>query len=143
LLCVSLPGKAALSQEPVQRPGSAATAHAGAKSGEHARKITAKKNSRKRQQVIEARRVRQIQTALIRENYLRGRADGVWDERSKRAMARFQSDNHWQSRLVPDSRALIKLGLGPDYSGLLNPETAAITFVPDRVRAGTASVFQP
>ena len=39
-------------------------------------------------------------------------------------MERYQADNGWQSKLVPDSRALIKLGLGPDHEHLLNPESA-------------------
>jgi len=40
-------------------------------------------------------------------------------------MTRFQSDNGWQSKVVPDSRALIKLGLGPNHANLLNPESSA------------------
>jgi hypothetical protein len=28
-------------------------------------------------------------------------------------MQKVQSDNGWQTRITPDSRALIKLGLGP------------------------------
>jgi len=39
-------------------------------------------------------------------------------------MERYQSDNGWQTKVVPDSRALIKLGLGPDHEHLLNPESA-------------------
>jgi hypothetical protein len=31
-------------------------------------------------------------------------------------MAKLQADNGWQTKLVPDSRALIKLGLGPNTS---------------------------
>ncbi len=79
---------------------------------------------------MDSQRVRQIQTALIQEDYLEGPANGVWDQRSKNAMARFQADNRWQSKIVPDSRALIKLGLGPNHAGLINPETAAISFIP-------------
>jgi len=41
-------------------------------------------------------------------------------------MQKYQADQGWQSKVVPDSRALIKLGLGPDHAGLLNPDTAAI-----------------
>ncbi len=41
-------------------------------------------------------------------------------------MLRYQADNGWQTKITPDSRALIKLGLGPDHKGLLNPETANI-----------------
>lgn len=96
----------------------------------HTDKIPAKKNrGRPGQQRMHQERVREIQAALIRENYLQGRADGVWDHRSKSAMARFQSDNRWQTRVVPDSRALIKLGLGPDYAGLINADTAAISLI--------------
>lgn len=61
-------------------------------------------------------RVRAIQEALIREKYLTGEATGNWDARTQDAMTRFQTDNGWQSKVTPDSRALIKLGLGPNYS---------------------------
>ena len=82
------------------------------------------------QQAMNSERVREIQAALIRENYLEGEPNGAWDGRSKAAMQRFQQDNGWQTKVVPDSRALIKLGLGPDHAGLLNPATAAIATVP-------------
>ena len=49
-------------------------------------------------------------------------------------MRRYQADNGWQSKTVPDSRALIKLGLGPSKDHLLNPESA-MTTVPDAPRA--------
>jgi hypothetical protein len=39
-------------------------------------------------------------------------------------MARFQGDHGWQTKMVPDARALIALGLGPSNNGLINPETA-------------------
>jgi len=29
---------------------------------------------------------------------------------------KYQADHGWQSKVIPDSRALIKLGLGPNYS---------------------------
>lgn len=78
------------------------------------------------QKGIESARVREIQEALIRENYLSGQPTGLWDSRSKSAMTRYQADNGWQSKVVPDSRALIKLGLGPDHADLINPDTAAV-----------------
>jgi hypothetical protein len=37
----------------------------------------------------------------------------VWDGQSAAAMQRLQAANGWQTRITPDSRALIKLGLGP------------------------------
>jgi hypothetical protein len=61
---------------------------------------------------------------LIREHYLSGKASGNWDAATQQAMQKFQADNGWQSKTTPDSRALIKLGLGPDQQHLLNPESA-------------------
>jgi hypothetical protein len=37
-------------------------------------------------------------------------------------MQKFQSDQGWQTKLTPDSRALKKLGLGPDYSNAINAD---------------------
>jgi hypothetical protein len=68
------------------------------------------------QQKIDPARARQIQEALVREKYLEGEPSGVWDARTEQAMLRYQGDNGWQSKITPDSRALIKLGLGPDHS---------------------------
>ena len=58
-------------------------------------------------------RATQIQTALIRNGYMTGEPTGVWDSSSQAAMVKLQAENGWQTKLVPDSRALIKLGLGP------------------------------
>jgi len=76
------------------------------------------------QQAIDEDRCRAIQQALIREHYLTGEADGVWNAETKAAMARFQKDNGWQSKRVPDSRALIKLGLGPTHEAVPATELA-------------------
>jgi hypothetical protein len=58
-------------------------------------------------------RATQIQTALIKNGYMTGEPTGVWDSTSQAAMVKLQGENGWQTKLVPDSRALIKLGLGP------------------------------
>lgn len=86
------------------------------KSKSHRRR--ARKGAWKRhgQQGIQAERATAIQQALIREKYLSGEPNGQWDARTQAAMARYQTDHGWQSKITPDSRALIKLGLGPDYS---------------------------
>jgi len=84
-----------------------------------------KYSSRKRgQQAIDSGRTRQIQTALIREHYIQGQPSGSWDSATQAAMKRYQADQGWQSKQIPDSRALIKLGLGPSHDHLLNPESA-------------------
>jgi hypothetical protein len=77
------------------------------------------------QQAIEPSRVLEIQQALIREHYLTGEPNGSWDATTQAALQKFQSDQGWQTRLIPDSRALKKLGLGPDYSGAINAEGAS------------------
>ena len=72
------------------------------------------------QQAIQPERVTEIQQALIREHYFTGDADGKWDSDTQAAMRKFQADQGWQTKLVPDSRALKKLGLGADYSQAIN-----------------------
>jgi hypothetical protein len=69
---------------------------------------------------ISSERATEIQSALIKRGYLSGEPTGTWDSASVSAMQKLQGDNGWQTRLVPDSRALIKLGLGPNS----NPATA-------------------
>ncbi len=78
------------------------------------------------QQAPDSARTREIQEALIRAHYLSGEPSGQWDQSTKDALAKYQKDNGWQNKVIPDSRALIKLGLGPSRDGLLNPDSAAI-----------------
>src|SRR5437763_6788858 len=77
--------------------------------GAHARKSSWKRHG---QQSIAPERIREIQQALIREKYLDGAPTGKWDPQTQSALIKFQTDNGWQAKVVPDSRALIKLGLG-------------------------------
>jgi peptidoglycan hydrolase-like protein with peptidoglycan-binding domain len=104
-----------------------ASAHSTSKtSKKHGKKTVAKKSWKsKGQHTIGSDRTREIQEALIREHYLSGEANGQWDTRTQEAMRGFQAKQGWQTKVLPDSRALIKLGLGPDHSDVLNPETAA------------------
>jgi len=87
----------------------------------------------------------EIQQALIRENYLTGEPTGAWDARTQAALVKYQGDHVWQTKVVPDSRALIKLGLGPNYSAeLLNgPPKASPSATPSTTASrsveGTAS----
>jgi peptidoglycan hydrolase-like protein with peptidoglycan-binding domain len=66
------------------------------------------------QRAMDDDRAIQIQSALIQAGYLSGTPSGHWDATSEAAMQKLQGDNGWQTKLVPDSRALIKLGLGPN-----------------------------
>lgn len=98
-----------------------------------------RKSARTRgQQKIDSERAQSIQEALIRDHYLNGQATGTWNQASEDAMRRYQSDHGWQSKTVPDARALIKLGLGPSHDHLLNPESA-MTTGPDMPKAASLS----
>jgi peptidoglycan hydrolase-like protein with peptidoglycan-binding domain len=77
------------------------------------------------QQTIDTTRATEIQQALIREHYMSGEPTGEWDSATVSAMQKFQSDQGWQTKLTPDSRALKKLGLGPDYSNAINASGSA------------------
>ena len=90
----------------------------GHSSSKHRRPAKVRRGAWKRhgQQAIQPNRIVAIQQALIREKYLEGEPSGKWDDRTQHAMAKYQADHQWQSKVTPDSRALIKLGLGPDHT---------------------------
>lgn len=99
------------------------------------KKRSRKKSARVRgQEKIDTERAQAIQEALIREHYMSGEASGQWNQASEDAMRKYQADNGWQSKTVPDSRALIKLGLGPSKDHWLNRDSA-MTTVPDPPKA--------
>lgn len=79
------------------------------------------------QRSIEDERAAQIQAALIKAGYLTGQPSGHWDSATEAAMTRLQADNGWQTKLVPDSRAIIKLGLGPSSDSSQTGQSAAVT----------------
>jgi hypothetical protein len=86
----------------------------------HSRVASSKKGKRKEvsrihgQRAIDSSRAAEIQTALIHQRYLTGAPTGQWDAHTQGAMRQYQSDHGWQTKLTPDSRALISLGLGPN-----------------------------
>ena len=105
----------------------------------HKGKRSSKTSWRHSQQKVDAARAREIQEALIRQHYLSGSATGKWDTATEDALRKFQGDNGWQNKTVPDSRALIKLGLGPSHDHLLNPESA-MTTVPEAPRTNSSAI---
>jgi hypothetical protein len=117
----------------IARSSSAGARHAtSSRSSRHSLKRTKAKRIRG-QEKIDSERARSIQEALIREHYLSGEPSGVWNQESEDAMRRYQGDHGWQTKEVPDSRALIKLGLGPSKDHLLNPDSA-MTTTPDTLQ---------
>jgi peptidoglycan hydrolase-like protein with peptidoglycan-binding domain len=98
--------------------------------GPTSHKVSVKKTAKPKvlgQRTIDDERAIQIQEALIKAGYLSGEPSGHWDAATEAAMGKLQSDNGWQTKLVPDSRALIKLGLGPSTASLtsVQPDTVA------------------
>ncbi|MFZ0760541.1 MAG: peptidoglycan-binding domain-containing protein [Candidatus Sulfotelmatobacter sp.] len=91
------------------------------------RRRGSRKTAARGQRKIDPERAQAIQEALIREHYLSGEASGTWNQASEDAMRRYQADHGWQSKTVPDARALISLGLGPSHDHLLNPDSAMTT----------------
>jgi hypothetical protein len=82
------------------------------------------------QQAIQPARVTQIQQALIKAHYMNGEPTGKWDAGTIGAMQKYQADNGWQTKITPDSRALVKLGLGEDYSDAINAKNLTLTAPP-------------
>lgn len=139
IICISLFGSTLGWAKASRTTRKSSGKHVSVKSGSKAKKgkrISARgsrkgKNWRARgQKSIANERTREIQEALIRENYLTGEATGVMDTATKNALIKLQKDNGWQGKVVPDSRALIKLGLGPSHENLLNPDTAVLSGAP-------------
>ncbi len=126
---------------------SSATSHSSTKSAKAKRTKTStsrkSKHSKKRgQQKIDGERTHQIQQALVQKGYLKGEPSDKWDASTEAALRKFQADNGWQNKTVPDSRALIKLGLGPNHDHLLNPESA-MTSIPDTPGAAAVPSSTP
>lgn len=108
----------------------------------HRGKKSKRASWRRGQQKVDSQRTREIQAALIRDHYLEGQPSGQWDAATQKALQHYQGDNGWQTKTVPDSRALIKLGLGPNHDHLLNPESAMTMQSPGQ-RAGTVPPTGP
>lgn len=130
---LALVGSCLTSQNAAAQSSDSAAKPAGTKtpaSGTHnkvKRASSRRKKTPRGQQKIDAERAQAIQQALIREHYLTATAAGTWNQASEDAMRKYQADHGWQSKTVPDSRALISLGLGPSHDHLLNPESAMTT----------------
>ena len=118
-------------------PASVSRRHA--RHGSHSVAAVAAPHRSHGQQAIDSARVTEIQQALIREHYFTGEANGQWDDATRSAMLKYQADQGWQTKLMPDSRALKKLGLGPDYSKAINAKDSSFA---DSPRAGTTSPSQ-
>jgi len=62
---------------------------------------------------LEPERVQEIQRALIRAGYLPAEPTGKWDDQTREAMRRYQTDHGFPVTGLPEAKSLMKLGLGP------------------------------
>jgi len=75
---------------------------------------------------LQSDRITEIQQALIGARYLNPPASGSWDDTTRAAMRRYQTDNGFSVTGLPDAKSLMKLGLGPHpLPPGLQPATAA------------------
>lgn len=88
------------------------------------------------QRSIDDARATEIQQALVRSGYMTD-VSGHWDAATEAAMQKYQSDNGWQTKLMPDSRAIIKLGLGPNQTS--SNTSAEATSASPQIVAGSYS----
>jgi len=144
-MAVSITAWAGSTTKPATKPTAAhtaahATTAASGKKNAHSKSTSSKSKKSKKtpkkhgQQAIENNRAAEIQEALVKAGYLKAEhASGKMDDNTKTALMKLQADNGWQTKVIPDSRALIKLGLGPDQSAIINRDTAALSAVPKAV----------
>jgi hypothetical protein len=91
---------------------------------------------------LEPERVQAIQQALGREGYLQGEPNGQWDERTRAAMVRYQSDHGFPATGLPEAKSLMKLGLGSHpLPATLDPGIARAN--PPDVPKGVSSAGPP
>ncbi len=62
---------------------------------------------------LESDRVGEIQQALAKAGYLDEQPTGRWDDSTRNAMKRYQSDHGFPATGLPEAKSLMKLGLGP------------------------------
>lgn len=131
--CVTLPAAASHAHHASASHAAArhaATSHAVTSHGKRARYGRVAAVHREPAPAMDPTRATEIQSALIRAGYLAGEPTGVWDAESVAAMQKLQDANGWQTKYTPDSRALVKLGLGAaaqpaQRASTVQPGTAA------------------
>ena len=75
-------------------------------------------------------RIREIQSALIREGAFGGQPTGKWDDATVNAMKKFQENQGLNPTGKIDAVTLVKLGLGSDTAGKGAPIPTASTTAP-------------
>jgi len=96
-------------------------------------------------QHLDPGRVEEIQKALAGAGYLQGEPTGTWDDATRAAMRRYQTDNGFQATGLPEAKALMKLGLGPHPlpADVASASTAATSADPSKPGSQSDPRTQP
>lgn len=62
---------------------------------------------------MQPERATEIQQALFQRGYLHQEPTGTWDDATRAAMKRYQSEHGFPATGLPEAKSLMKLGLGP------------------------------
>ena len=103
------------SSTPSTQTKAAHTDHGAAKSKSTKHTQTSQSHDARRRSAMrpEPQRVQEIQKALIQTGELHQEPTGRWDEATREAMKRYQQANGFAVTGLPDSKSLMKMGLGP------------------------------
>jgi hypothetical protein len=125
-------GKALLSSTLLLSAAFPCTAFTHARRGPTSPKLFSKRSKSTQksagQRGIDDTRASQIQASLIKSGYLSGEASGHWDARTESAMQKFQEDNGWQTKFIPDSRARFNLQSHAEVEHRFAQETRSPSF---------------
>lgn len=90
-------------------------------------------------QHLEPGRVEEIQKALASAGYLQGEPSGTWDDATRAAMRRYQTNNGFPATGLPEAKSLMKLGLGPHPLPADVASASAAASSPDPSKTGSPS----
>jgi peptidoglycan hydrolase-like protein with peptidoglycan-binding domain len=119
------PGVRAQTQAPASSSSASTAPAAKPASATTKKKSTRKHHSSRREPSQKAPtpdRISEIQSALSRNGFYEGNANGKWDSSTVAAMQKFQSANGLDPTGKLDALSLQKLGLGSEIAGVYAPE---------------------
>lgn len=125
------------SKAPSRKAAVQSTAKPGTKKIANTRRSYRKEGARARlaRLKLQPERTSQIQQALFHRGYFNQEPTGVWDDATRGAMKRFQTENGFPPTGLPEAKSLMKLGLGPHpLPDELDPATQARVMAPPTER---------
>ena len=101
-------------QSSSSRPGEARSARRPARRHHSKAQLAAEADRHRRARLHPSEeRIQEIQQALSKAGYLGEQPNGRWDDQTREAMRRYQTDHGFPVTGLPEAKSLMKLGLGP------------------------------